>query len=207
MKDKIVIIGGGGHAKVLINIIKKNAEFEIVGYTDNQNSGEILGIAYLGKDNVLPEIFSSGVKYAGLGIGQIDLSNKRKLIQEKISKISFQFPAIISKDTIINEDVKIGSGTQIFDGVVINSGTRIGKFTIINTNSTIEHDCQIGDFTHIAPGATLSGTVKIGNGCMIGTAATVIQAINITDKVLIGAGSIVIKDVLNNGKYVGCPIK
>ncbi|MGE5351525.1 MAG: acetyltransferase [Syntrophothermus sp.] len=206
--EKLVIVGGGGHAKVLISILKKNADYEILGYTDLMDNGSILGIKYLGDDSVLTNIIAknSGCS-AALGIGNISVVNYRKKLARKLEELKFNLPAIVSKTAILNEEVKIGEGTVIFDGAVVNSGTEIGKYSIINSNSTIEHDCTIGEFVHIAPGVTLSGGVKIGNNSMIGTGASVIQSIVITDNCMIGAGAAVVNDCTVPGTYLGVPAR
>ena len=206
--DKIIIIGGGGHAKVLINIIKKLKQYEILGYTDDINHGQILGVRYLGDDSILESIIKDHKNcFAALGVGQINLSMNRKNIVERIQKFGFKFPYIISDNAIINEDVVIENGTVVFDGVVINSGARIGKFCIINSNSTVEHDCNLNDFIHVAPGVTLGGGVEIGEGSFIGLGASIIPYKKVMKNCLIGSGSVVTKDCKTEGTYFGIPAK
>jgi len=206
--NNIVIIGGGGHAKVLISIIKKNNDFIITGYTDNNDCGELLGIKYLGDDAILSELIKSNeCSNAVLGVGQINLNNKRPFIIDSVKKLGYKFPAIVSKNSIINEDVIVGEGTVSFDGVVINSGSKIGKFSILNTGVIIDHDCEIGDYTHIATGATLSGGVKLKGNSMIGAGATIIQYKEIIDNCMIGAGAVVTTDLREPGMYAGIPAR
>ena len=205
--EKIIIIGGGGHAKVLISVIKKSLFFEVAGYVDFNDHNKILGAQYLGNDYNLNEIFSHGIINAAIGVGQVNVTQKRFNIVKMVKEIGFIFPPIISKDAIMNEDVLIEEGSQVFDGVVINSGTRIGKFSIINTKSTIEHDCHIGNYCHIASNAVLSGGVKVGDCSMIGSNAVVIQHNIITSNCMIGAGSVVTKDITEEGVYIGNPAR
>lgn len=205
--ENIVIIGGGGHTKVLISTIKKNNTYSIIGYTDNINQGDILGVKYLGGDNILSELFNAGTINAALGVGQVQLTRKRFEIIEKIKRIGFRFPQIISKNAIINESVLIGEGSQIFDGVIINSDSSIGDFTILNTNSTVEHDCQIGNYCHIATGAVLSGGIKLGDFCMVGSNAVLVQYREIVENSMIGAGAVVNRDIEVPGIYAGVPAR
>jgi len=208
MNNKIIVIGGGGHAKVLISILIKLKKYNIIGYTDNENKGPILGVKYIGTDKVLNDYCKNlKVKNAVLGLGQIKSSQHRKITSRKIKSKGYNFPCIISPDAIINENVDIGQGTVIMDGVVLNSGTKLGKFCIINTNSSIDHDCIIGNHTHIAPGVTISGKVNIGNNVLIGTGANIIQQKNIVDDVTIGAGATIIRDIDIAGIYIGVPAK
>ena len=204
---RIVVIGGGGHAKVLISVLKKTL-YEIAGYTDKQDRGAILGVSYLGNDGILPELIRKHPQCkAVIGIGKIDGSGLRISLQKEFERLGFDFPSIVSPRAVVNEEVTLGGGTAVFDGVVITSGTETGRACILNTNCTIEHDCRIGDDVHVAPGATLSGGVLIGSNCLIGTGANVIQSVSICGNSLIGAGATVVKDITVPGTYVGNPAK
>lgn len=204
---EIIVIGGGGHAKVVVSILKKTL-FSILGYTDRQNRGELLQIPYLGDDGILQSYIS---RYPGcqavIAVGKVNTSAIRLRLQREISRMGFAFPAVVSPTAVRNEAVEIGAGTCVFDRVVINSGSTIGLAGILNTGSVVDHDCRIGDNVHIAPGATLSGGVSIGSNCMIGAGATVIQNVSICGDCLIGAGSTVIRDISSPGTYVGTPAK
>ena len=204
---KIVVIGGGGHAKVLISLLKKLG-WEILGYTDEQDRGFILGIPYLGHDSVLPGVFSTH-QYcsAVIGLGKIDASSARTQLQHEIRALGFDSPVVVSPRAVVNEEVDVGAGTAVFDGAVVNSGTVAGGHCIVNTNSTVEHDCRLGDNVHIAPGATVSGNVTIGDDCMIGAGATIIQGVTVCPGCLIGAGSILVADIDRPGLYVGNPAR
>lgn len=205
--NRIVIIGGGGHAKVLISNLKKLNSYEIVGYTDFTDMGDILNIKYLSNDEILKELNDDHVHYAAIGVGTISTSDIREKIYKNALNLGYEFPTIISHSAIVNEHIEIGEATMAFDGVIINSGSKIGRGVILNTNSTIEHDCKIDDFAHIAPGVTLSGGVSVGKYAMIGVGSSIVQGVKIGKKVLIGAGSVVTKDILESGTYVGCPAR
>lgn len=201
------MIGGGGHAKVVISVLKKSG-YHIAGYTDCADRGLILDIPYLGTDGILTDFIGMhpGCK-AIMGVGKIDDSERRLDLQTQIAALGFDFPAILSPHAIVNEEVLLGPGTVVLDGTVVNSGARIGKACILNTNSTIEHDCLIGENVHIAPGVTLSGGVSIGDNSMVGTGTNVIQSIRICAGCVIGAGSTVVEDITTAGTYVGNPSK
>lgn len=205
---KIIVIGGGGHAKVVISILKKLGNYKVAGYTDIDNKGNILGVQYLGNDETLEGLFlNKNIKNAAIGIGQIKNVESRKEAIENLTKIGFEFPVIISPNAVVNEDVKIGQGTVVMDGVIINSSSIIGDFSIINTKSSIDHDCKIGDYVHIAPGVTISGGVTIGRNSLIGTGATIIQYKGIGENIIIGAGSVVVNDLIESGTYAGIPAR
>ena len=207
-KEKIIVVGGGGHAKVVISIIKKLEIYDIIGYTDIEDKGNILGIKYLGTDDSLNYYFNESIiTNAVLGIGQIKSSEIRVKIYKKLKGLGYTLPAIVSPDAIINEDVKICEGTVVMDGVVVNSGTKIGRAVILNTKSSVDHDCVIGNFTHIAPGVTISGGVGVGNNVLLGTGAIVTECKSICNDVIVGAGATVVKNIEKTGIYIGTPAK
>jgi sugar O-acyltransferase (sialic acid O-acetyltransferase NeuD family) len=205
--DKVVVIGGGGHAKVLMSVLKK-CPCEILGYTDKRSGGAILGARYLGTDAILHELIKShGDCGAVVGVGKTDTSSARVELFRAIETLGFEFPVVVSPQAVVNEEVFLGPGSAVFDGVVVNSGTVTGCLCILNTSSTVEHDCHLGDNVHVAPGATLSGGVRIGSNCMIGTGANVIQGVTICADTLIGAGSTVVGDISLAGVYAGNPAR
>jgi sugar O-acyltransferase (sialic acid O-acetyltransferase NeuD family) len=202
----IVVLGGGGHAKVLISILKKMPAYRTIGYTDLRDNGPILGIPYLGGDDVLKDLKGSDqVLSAAIGIGNTSLSRKRMYLKKRLGDLGFPLPPIISPHSVVNEDTRIGSGTVVFDGAVVNSGARIHDCCIVNTHSTVEHDCIIADNVHIAPGANLSGGVVVGENTLVGAGATVIQNVRICHDCVIGAGAVVVRDIDVPGTYVGIP--
>lgn len=206
--ENIVVIGGGGHAKVLTGILLKNKDYHVIGYTDITDRGELLGIRYLGTDEILGEILRKNLcRNAVLGVGQIELNTRRTDIAERLLDMGFVFPAIVSKDAIVNQEVSVGKGAVIFDRAVINSGTAIGDFSIVNTGAIVEHDCLIESFTHISPGAVLSGGVTVRKHSMIGAGAVVIQGREIASDCLVAAGAVVTKNCTEAGVYAGVPAK
>lgn len=196
--EKIIIIGGGGHAKVLIDCIESENNFEIISVLDdNPNLHEILHYKVLRRTGL---IFQNDVKII-LGIG----NNKTR---EKIAaEISADYITTAHPSAVISKYAKIGKGTQIFAGAIINAGAVIGDHCIINTGSVIEHDCVLADFVHISPNAALSGAVQIGSGSHIGTGANIIQNITVGSNVIIGSGAVVTSDIPDNCTAVGIPAK
>jgi len=208
-KPDIVLVGGGGHCKVVISIIKKLDTFNIPGISDlKENLGkEVLGIMTKYTDDQLEELHDKGIKYAFVTLGSVGNPDNRIRLFEMLKQIGFEIPVIISKDATVDESVEIEEGTVIMPGAIINPGTKIGKNCIINTGAIIDHDCMIGDHVHIAPGVTLSGSVKIGTGSHIGTGASVIHGIEIGSRVIVGAGSVVVNTIQDNKKVMGVPAR
>lgn len=206
--EKIVVVGGGGHAKVVISLLKKLKRFDILGYVDFEDMGFILGVSYLGSDERLVRIKERyPMCAAAIGVGCVEIRDRRMRIKEKLESLGFDLPVLISPHAIVNEGVEIGRGTVVMDGVVIQAGTVIGEAAIINTRSSIDHDCRIGDFVHMAPGATLSGGVVVGRNALIGVGATVIQNKTICEDCFIGAGATIVEDCLTPGIFLGTPAR
>ena len=207
-KKNIVLIGGGGHCKVVISILKKINNFEIAGIVDINKTGSFIsGIKIIGTDDDLRNIYKSGIHNALITVGSIKDNTKRYRLFNMAREIGYNFPVIISPEAIVDKSVKIDEGTVVMPGSIINIDSFIGKNCIINTGTIVEHDCKIGDYCHIAPGVHISGAVNIGELSFIGIGATIIQGIKIGKNVTIGAGSVVIKDILDNVIAVGNPAK
>ena len=205
--SRVVVVGGGGHAKVVISVLKRSG-WEVLGFTDERERGPVLTVPYLGTDAVLPGLVGvEGRCDAVVGVGKVDASPARISVWGRLKDLGFSLPAVVSPSSIVNEAVDLGEGTFVGDGVVVNSGTSTVAICILNTHCTVEHDCRLGDNVHVAPGATISGGVTVGDNCMIGAGATVIQGVTICAGVLVGAGATVVKDLRVPGTYVGIPAR
>ncbi len=206
--DAIVVVGGGGHAKVVISILRKLKHLFILGYTDLKDHGTVLGVPYLGSDRELVALAGGAKKLsAALAVGQVGLGQSRYELWARLQSPCLSFPLIVSPDAIVNEGVSGGEGAVVMDGVVINSGATVGCGSIVNTNSTVEHDVVLEDWVHVAPGATISGGVTVGRFSMIGAGATVIEGIKIAAGCMVGAGATVVHDLAERGVYVGSPAR
>ncbi|PIE96637.1 acetyltransferase [Bacillus fungorum] len=203
---KILIIGCGGHSKVVRDIILSNEGYEIVGYLDDLYTGiTIVDNLYFGAIADAREIINNfnDVKLV-IAIG----NNKvRREISEILNQQSSIYATLIHKTAIISSNAYIGNGTVIMPNVVVNADTVIGNHTIINTGSIIEHDNIIDDFVHISPHATLTGSVTIAEGAHIGASATIIPGVQIGKWSIVGAGSVVINDFPSNCTAAGIPAK
>lgn len=204
MKQKVVVIGAGGHAKVIIDILRMNSSYELIGCTDRQIGSFVLSLPVLGDDSILPTLFEQGIHHAFVAIGDNRL---RKKLSQKAQMIGFQFVNAISPFTCISDSVKIGTGVAIMPGAVINVETRIGNHSIVNTGASVDHDCQIGDYSHIAPGCNLAGNVNVGNGTFVGIGSKVIDGTSIGEWSMIGGGAAVIDDIPDYCTAVGVPAK
>ncbi len=206
--DRIIIIGGGGHAKVVISILRKLKRYHILGYSDPKDNGPVACVPYLGTDSELDALAAGPEKLnAVLAVGQVGLGEQRFELWIRLQSLNLSFPPIISPDAIVNEGVSSAEGAVVMDGVVVNDGATLGRGVIVNTNSTIEHDVELADWVHVAPGVTISGGASVGRFSMIGAGATVIEGVKIADRCMVGAGATVVHDLTEHGVYVGCPAR
>ncbi len=204
MSEKIILVGGGGHCKVVIDAIKKAGIFEVEGVLDPAQTDDILGVKICGNDNKMKELFEKGIKNAFITVGSTGDCSLRKKLYKKAKDIGFEFPVIIHPRAEIADDVggEIGCGTFIAASATVNPGTKIGENVIVNTSASVDHDCVIGDFAHIAPGAVLSGGVEVGEEAHIGTGANITQYARIEKGELVKAGSLVFKSNTRKKTYV-----
>lgn len=194
--EKIIILGKGGHAASLVDIIERENKYEIAGYVVNDEQETSTGkYPVLGNDECLEKLFQSGVKNAAVGIGYLGKSDLREKLWEKLKKIGYVLPVICDPSVIMAQDVSIGEGSFIGKGVIINTNVLIGRMCIINTGAIIEHDCSVGDFSHVSVGSVLCGSVQIGKSSFIGANATVIQGRAIGNKCIVGAGMTIRENV------------
>lgn len=200
MKPKdIIIIGAGGHAAVVADIVYK-CGLSLKGFLDDfvVAGTEILGAKVLGRVESCAEYGDCSFI---IGIGD-------NHIRQRIAGVyQLEYATVVHPSAVISSQVLIGSGTVVMAGCVINPRTVIGGHCIINTRAGIDHDNTLGDFVHVSPGGVTGGTVSIGSLTHIGLGACVKNNINICENVVVGAGAAVVKDIVNPGVYVGVPAK
>ena len=204
-KKDIVLIGGGGHAKVVFNTLVRLNSWNIIGYTDFKDS-EIRSLEYLGTDEVLKDIVKT-VRTAVIAVGQIKSYKPRYNLYIKIKELGFSLPPITAKSAVIMQNVSIGDGTYIGEQVYVGPDVKIGVMDIINTGSIVEHDSQIGDFVHLSINSTLAGNTRVGNGTFIGMGANVSNGITIGENVTVAAGTIVRKYTESRSLIYGNPAR
>lgn len=205
-KEKLILIGGGGHCKSCIDVIESSDIYDIYGILDLPalSGQETLGYKVIGNDNDIEKFHKEGFSFL-ITLGQIKSVKRRKNIFDDLEKIGAKQPCIISGNATISRHSTIGKGTVIMHGAIVNAGTKIGKNCIINSGTLIEHDAEIGNHTHISTHAIVNGDAKVGNECFIGSNACISSQVKITDKIIIGAGSLVLHDISDEGTYVGNP--
>ena len=196
MAKPIIVLGGGGHAKVVIDTLRLN-NLEPLGYVDPVTPADgtgPLGVPYLGADDILKCHPPSDVLLVN-GIGSLPGSKLRKDLSAELQTLDFTFLTIVHPSAVVGAEVMLGTGVQVLAGAVIQAQSTIGENVIVNTKASIDHGCQIGRDSHIAPGSVVCADVVVGEASHIGAGAVVIQSIRIGDNVVIGAGATIVKDV------------
>lgn len=205
----IILVGGGGHCRSVIDSIISKDEFNIMGIIDiEENVGlNLCGYRIIGTDDDLLKIKQKGIVYAFITLGSIGNSKKREKLYNYCKEIGFVIPNIIDKTAILANDITINSGVYIAKGTIINANTIIGDNSIINSGSILEHDCIIGKNVHVSPGVVIGGTVQIGDNTHVGIGSTIIQNIKIGNDTFIGSSSNVVKNIKSYSKVYGNPAK
>ncbi|KXY35136.1 acetyltransferase [Bacillus sp. FSL K6-0067] len=202
---KLVLIGQGGHAKVITDIVNVNKEYQIIAVFDDmhQSLHHQNGVLY-GPVSALSSLIKDDDFKIIIAIGNNDV---RKKIVEQLNLAEDRYATVIHPTAIVSDSALVGFGTVIMPNAVVNANTTIGRHAIINTGAVIEHDNEIGDFVHISPNSTLTGMVTVGEGVHVGASATIIPMKKIGNWAVIGAGSTVISNIPSCCTAVGLPAK
>ena len=206
MKKDIYIIGASGFGREVAWLLEELSEWNIKGFIDDNESiqqEEINGINVIGTVDFLLERKEPTNVVIAIGNPKV-----RSVIYEKLKfNNNLLFPNIISKDVRISNTIKLGIGNIICSHSILTVNINIGNFNHINLDCTIGHDVIMNDFVTVYPSVNISGNVEIGSYCEIGTGTQIIQGKSIADNVIIGAGATIVKNVQENGVYVGVPVK
>ncbi|TKH45571.1 acetyltransferase [Paenibacillus terrae] len=200
-----IVFGTGGHAKVIVDILRSCGE-KIIGVLDDFcNEEEWNGLPVLGDINQVDKLL---FQYPGaLFIVAIGDNTIRMKIVSQLKAATVKFGTAAHPSAVIAPSASIGEGTVVMPNSVINADAYVGEHTIINTAATIDHDCRIEDFVHISPGVHMAGGVQIGCCAHIGIGASLIPGVRVGCDTIVGAASCVIRDLPENVIAVGCPAK
>ncbi|KGI55913.1 NeuD/PglB/VioB family sugar acetyltransferase [Campylobacter sp. MIT 97-5078] len=189
MKEKLLIIGAGGHAKSCVDVIEKEGKFEILGFVDNDaNIKKVFEYEVLGCDDDLPRLFKT-CKFAFLGIGQIKSPDLRVKLFKRLKSIGFCLPTIISPLAYVSKHAFISNEASIImHQALINTNAKIGKACIINTKALIEHDAVVEDFCHISTAAVVNGECKVAQKSFVGSNSMLKHTQNLAEQSVFFAG-------------------
>ena len=202
-----ILIGGGGHARVLLELLRLR-ELSVLGVTE-QDVGSftgLMGLPTLGSDDVILDHPAESVLLVN-GVGSVASTGPRAQPFERFSDLGYDFPTLVHPSAWVSPSAVLGHGTQVMAGAIIQAGVVVGDNVIINTGAIVDHDCEVGSHAHIGPGVVLSGTVQVGVGAHVGVGARVNQGLRIGSSALVAAGSVVIRDVVDDATVQGVPAR
>ncbi|MDD3312095.1 acetyltransferase [Pseudodesulfovibrio sp.] len=199
---KVLIVGSGGHARVVADILLAAPGVDPMGFlAPGTGAGEpFRGLAVLGRDPA----DVTGHDGVVLAVGD---NRARAALAEDYARRGVAFVPAVHPSAIVAPDAELGPGCVICAGAVVGAGARIGAHAILNTGCSVDHDCVVGACCHVAPGARLAGAVTLGTGAFIGIGACVIQGRTIGDWATAGAGAAVVRNVRPGAVVVGVPAR
>jgi UDP-perosamine 4-acetyltransferase len=202
---KVVLLGGAGHAKVIIEMFRETGDWEVIGcLSSDPAERSVCGVPVLGDDAELENIFRRGITHAFPAIGD---NRRRCAVAERLHKIGFHLVNAISRRATVSPSAGLDTGIAVMPGAVINAESVICSGAIVNTGATVDHDCHVGPYSHVGPGTNLAGCVRLGSGVLLGIGCRVIPNTLIGEWSIVGAGGVVIADLPPFVTAVGVPAR
>jgi UDP-perosamine 4-acetyltransferase len=202
---RVVVIGAGGHAKVVLEILRAAGGVEVVGLLDPAPHASLVrGVPVLGGDDLLTELRSAGVAAAVVALGN---NRRRQQVGGRARELGFALPAIIHPSAIVSPSARLEAGVVVMARVVIGTEAEVEQLAVINSGAVVEHDNRIGKASHIGPACALAGNVRVGDRALVGVGSAVRPGIIIGSDAVVGAGSAVIKDVPEGAMIGGSPAR
>ncbi len=197
----ILIYGGGGHGKMLIDLIRSLGTFSIAGVVDDGlvPGTQVMGVTVLGGANILGELYQRGLHLAANAVGGIGNITSRINVFERLSKAGYRCPVLVHPSAFVEPSAALADGVQVFAHGYVGSQASVGFGGIVNTGAIISHDCMLGEYVNLSPGAILAGEVSVGMASLIGMGVTVNLRVRIGERARIGNGATVKQDVPENG--------
>lgn len=207
MTKPILLVGGGGHARVVIDALRLEGR-QLLGVVDpSLELGEsVLAVPVVGDDDTVATYDPDSVWLAN-GVGSTGRSNRRRDVFERFLRSGYRFVNVIHPSATVAVAPPELRGIQIMAGAVVQVGSILGHNVLINTKASVDHDCEVGNHVHIGPGATVCGGVTIQTGAFVGAGATLTPGVRIGRDAIVGAGSVVLHDVKPRTTVVGVPAR
>lgn len=203
MKETLIVIGAGGHGKVVADIAEKSKQWVHIYFLDDNTSIQSIGrYQVVGVVADVKNYDKDTIFFVAIGDNEI-----RQKVQSNLERQGFIPATLIHPNAVIASDVEIGPGSAVMAGAIVNSSAKIGKGCIINTASSVDHDCVIEDYVHISPGAHLAGNVHVGTRSWLGLGSLIINNVRVCNDCTVGAGAVIIRNINESGTYVGVPVR
>lgn len=204
-KQDIVLVGGGGHCRSVIDVIEAGRDYRIAGVLDlpERAGTEVFGYTVIGCDDDIPRLIKEGLDTFFITLGQIKSPDRRISLFREIKARGGHLPPIVSPLAHVSPHATIGEGTIVMHGALINAGARVGCNCTINSMALVEHDVQVGDHCHLSTACVINGSVRIGEGTFVGSGAVSRENIEIGPGCIIGAGAVVRKSLPPDSQFIG----
>lgn len=207
---KCIILGGGGHAKVLIDCLITAKSARIIAALESDQSkwgSTVMGVPIIDEDVSIAALKQKSVTHFAVGVGSVGDTRTRQRLFKRGCDLGLKPLIAIHPSATVAASAIIGPGCQVLAGAIINPEATLETCVLINTGAIVEHDCRIGEFAHIAPRACLCGGVSVETWAHIGAGAVIRQKIVIGKGAIVGAGAVVIKDVPAKAIVAGVPAR
>jgi len=206
-REKIVVLGVGGHARVVLDILEARAAFEIVGLITPEPAPGLERYPVLGGDEILPQLLGQGIRRVAIGVGGSRSNLKRRELFERVKALGFEAVKAIHPSAVLCSGVTIGEGSVICAGVTLAPEVSLGRNVIVYTGSTVDHQTIVEDHALISAGVAVGAQVKIGSGSLSAIGSVIVSRITVGRGALIGAGAVVIRDVPDGATVFGVPAR
>lgn len=193
----ILLYGGGGHGKTLIELTGELENYQMGGIVDEivPAGSRILGLPVFGGGNLLPDLYKAGFRQAANGVGGIGNVAARLEVFDRLMRAGFSFPTLVHPTAWIEPSATLAAGVQILPLSYVGTDSTIGFGSLLNAHVIVSHDCQIGECVNLSPGATLAGGVKIHDHAQIGMGVTINLNVTVGAEARIGNGATIKEDV------------
>jgi sugar O-acyltransferase (sialic acid O-acetyltransferase NeuD family) len=207
---KVIGLGAGGHAKVVLEILAGSGAIEVIGLLDPRHElwgTRVLGVLVLGDDSLLTGHYDAGVTHVFIGLGSAWDMRPRARLFDAARGEGFDVVSAVHPSAMLSPSARVGVGPTLLAGAIVNADAELGDDVIVNTNAVVEHDCRVGSHVHVASGAVVASGVELGDAVHVGAGATVIQDVRIGARAVVGAGAVVVRDVEPATIVAGVPAR
>ncbi len=193
----IVVFGGGGLGRTIIELIRAGGDHDVLGVVDDgmRPGDDVLGVPVVGGAGALPALAQAGLRHVAHAVGGIGRMSLRATVADRIAAAGLDAPVLVDPTATLSSSATLGDGTQVHAGAQVQAGAQIGRNVLVNTGVIVAHDCRVGDHAHLAPGAILAGDVTVGSGTLVGMGVTILLGVTVGSGCIVGNGAHLLADV------------
>ncbi|UYN88850.1 MAG: NeuD/PglB/VioB family sugar acetyltransferase [Anaerolineales bacterium] len=201
LPNSVIVYGGGGHGKAVIDLLRAAGGYTLAGVIDDsrQPGDPVLDSTVIGGEAALAALHAAGCTRALNAVGGIGAMSTRIAVFDRLGAAGFELPTLVHPSAVIEPSAQLGPGVQVFPHAYVGSDARVGKGVIVNTGVIVSHDCVLEEYANLAPGSILAGSVQVGRGTLIGMGVTINLNVHIGNLARIGNGATVKDSVPDNG--------